>query len=194
VDNDLAARLARVEAHLAIEQLAVRYAMAVDARDLDLLSEQWVPDVWMGKALGEGREAVRTYFASVLQGFHRSVHMVVGHRINLIDDDHATGSVYCRAEHESVDTWVVQAIVYEDVYRRVAGRWGFAKRVHHHWYSWPIDETPAGPTFEKWPHREGETPLPDLPHLWPSWKEFWAGAGDASTARFTNYPDRPPTP
>jgi hypothetical protein len=182
-------RLARVEAQLAIQQLAIRYAIGIDSRDLDLLAAQWVPDVWMGKAYGQGRDAVRAYFTPILRGFYRTTHMIVGHRIDLVDADNATGEVYCRAEHESGDDWVVQAIVYEDTYRRVEGAWGFARRRHHHWYSTPVQEAPAGPTFEKWPRRPG--PLPDAPHHWPSWQKFWREAGDEAVRTVTSAPDRP---
>lgn len=61
------ARLSVVEAHLAIQQLAVRYALAVDLRDLDLMAEQWVPDAWMGRAHGAGAEGVRSFFEPVLR-------------------------------------------------------------------------------------------------------------------------------
>ena len=181
--------LRRVEAQLAIQQLAVRYAMAVDARDLDLLAEQWSPDAWMGKQHGAGPDGVRSFFRPVLQRFYRSVHMVVGHRIDLIDEDNATGSVYCRAEHESGDDWVVQAIVYDDTYRRTDGRWGFTSRVHRHWYSSEMDARPTGPSFEDWPGWDG--PLPDLPHAWPTWQAFWEQARPAQVAAVTRYPDPP---
>ncbi|HKE72257.1 MAG TPA: nuclear transport factor 2 family protein [Acidimicrobiales bacterium] len=179
-------RLARVEAHLAIQQLAVRYAMAIDARDLDLLAEQWAPDVWMGRRHGQGRDAVRRYFEPILQRFYRSIHMVVGHRIDVIDAECATGSVYCRAEHESGSDWVVQAIVYDDTYRLVDGAWGFVKRTHRHWYSAPITEAPTPPTFERWPGYPG--PLPDLPHAWPSWDRYWSAVDDDTVARITRRP------
>ena len=181
--------LQRVEAQLAIQQLAVRYAMAVDARDLDLLAEQWSPDAWMGKQHGEGPDGVRSYFRPILQRFYRSVHMVVGHRIDLVDEDNATGTVYCRAEHESGDDWVVQAIVYDDTYRRTDGRWGFASRHHRHWYSSEVDARPKGPSFEDWPGWDG--PLPDLPHSRPTWQAFWEDAGTAQVGAVTRYPDRP---
>jgi hypothetical protein len=168
-EMDSEARLEAIEARLDIQQLAIGYAIAIDSRDLDLMAEQWVPDVWMGKGWGEGREAVRRFFGQILQGFHRSIHMVVGHRIILADAYTATGHVYCRPEHEALDDWVVQAIVYEDTYRRVDESWGFAKRVHHHWYSWPVGSTPSGPAFELWPSRPNPGPLPDLPHVWESW-------------------------
>jgi hypothetical protein len=181
--------IARIEAYQAIQQLAIRYAIAIDSRDLDLMVEQWVPDVWMGKAFGAGRDAVRRFFGEVLQGFYRSVHMIVGHEIHVTGPDTATGRVYCRAEHESGANWVVQAIVYEDTYRRVGQSWGFAKRVHRHWYSTPIDEAPSGPTFENWPGRTG--PLPDLPHRWQSWDRFWGNVDPKIKHARTEYPDQP---
>ncbi|MFN2539396.1 MAG: nuclear transport factor 2 family protein [Mycobacteriales bacterium] len=178
--------LRRMEAQLAIQQLAVRYAQAVDARDLDLMVEQWNSDAWMGKQHGLGAVGIRSFFTPVLQRFYRSIHMIVGHRIDLVDEDTATGEVYCRAEHESGEHWIVQAIVYRDSYRRVDGRWGFAKRVHEHWYSTPIEQAPAGPSFEQWPGWDG--PLPDLPHAWPSWQPFWDAAGTEAIAAVTHHP------
>lgn len=187
------ARLSVVEAHLAIQQLAVRYALAVDLRDLDLMAEQWVPDAWMGRAHGAGAEGVRSFFEPVLRTFYPNIHMIVGHRIDLVDEDHATGQVICRAEHESHGRWIVQAIVYDDTYGRVDGRWGYVQRVHHHWYSAPVDESPRGPVFEHWPGRSSGS-LPDLPHIWGSWESFWQRAGVQATAAVTLHPDRPSEP
>ena len=186
VDED---RIARIEAHLAIQQLAIRYACAVDVRDLDLMAAQWVPDVWMGKAWGPGRDAVRRFFREILQSFYRSIHMIVGHRIDVLDADNATGQVYCRAEHESGSDWIVQAIIYDDTYRRVDDEWGFATRVHRHWYSAPIDAVPSGPTFEDWPGHEGS--LPDLPHERPSWDRYWSAVDPAVVRERTRYPRSP---
>ena len=76
----LAARLERVEAHLAIQQLAIRYAMAVDARDLDAWVGCFRPDVDMGRH-GTGREALRRYIDPMVRRFYRSVHQICGHRI-----------------------------------------------------------------------------------------------------------------
>ena len=44
-DRQLAGRIERIEAYLAIQQLAIRYAMAVDARDLDAWVGCFRPDV-----------------------------------------------------------------------------------------------------------------------------------------------------
>src|SRR5438034_7596342 len=102
------ARLARVEAQLAIQQLAFRYALAVDARDLDAWVDCFHPDVDAGRA-GRGREALRRRITPLLRTFHRSVHHITGHRIELHGPTEATGTVYCRAEHEVDDRWIVMA-------------------------------------------------------------------------------------
>src|SRR5436309_9764615 len=95
----LTARLERTESLLAIGQLPSRYAMALDARDVDTLVSLFVEDVEAGKKR-RGRPALRAWYDVVLRRFYRSVHLVCGHQIDLVDADHATGSVYCRAEHE----------------------------------------------------------------------------------------------
>jgi len=189
--DDVTARLLAAASTIEIQQLAVRYAQALDARDLEALSDLWVTDVWMGKAHGAGPAAVRGYFAPILRKFYRSIHMIVGHRVDLVDAEHARGQVYCRAEHESAESWVVQAIAYEDDYRFENGRWLFAKRKHHHWYSTPIDRAPTAPSFEDWAALGG--PLPDLPHHWPTWGAYWQAAPDSQRA-VTLAPDAPSGP
>jgi ketosteroid isomerase-like protein len=188
-DDVVATRLARAADLVEIQQLPVRYAQAIDARDIDALTDLWVPDVWMGKAHGAGARGVRHFFEPVLAGFYRSIHMIVGHKVDFVDDNHASGVVYCRAEHESGGDWVVQAIVYADHYERVDNRWAFVKRRHHHWYSAPIDEPPAPPAFENWPLHPGQPP--DLPHIWPSWETFWGRAGQGAIAATTSAPAAP---
>ena len=92
---DLAQRLARVEAELAIGQLPARYAVAVDSRNVDALVALFAADVDCGR-WGSGREALKRYYTSrhVLTGFYRSVHLVCGQTIDLVDADRATGTVY----------------------------------------------------------------------------------------------------
>ncbi len=85
--RQLAGRVERIEAHLAIQQLAIRYAMAVDARDLDAWVGCFRPDVDMGRH-GTGREALRRYIDPMVRRFYRSVHQICGHRIELTDPGH----------------------------------------------------------------------------------------------------------
>ena len=57
-DTGLAERVERIEAHLAIQQLPIRYAMAVDGSDIDA----WLRLLPSRRAMGRhgtGREALR---------------------------------------------------------------------------------------------------------------------------------------
>ena len=169
------ARLARLEARQEIGQLPIRYALAVDQRDLDSWVRLFVPDVDMGRR-GRGRDALRAYIEPQLRWFQRSIHLICGHRIELGPDTAdgpvtATGQVYCRAEHEVGDKWIVMAIRYDDVYRRVDGEWLFDRRAERHWYSADTTERPQAVGFEGW-DRSGR---PALPELDPTWAPFWAG-------------------
>ena len=58
-NSDLVARIDRIESHLAIQQLPIRYALAVDSRDLDSWVQLFVEDVNCGSH-GVGREALET--------------------------------------------------------------------------------------------------------------------------------------
>ena len=61
IDAALAARLDRIESRQAISQLPSRYAMALDARDLDSLVALFVDDVEAG-ADGRGRDALKRWY------------------------------------------------------------------------------------------------------------------------------------
>jgi SnoaL-like domain len=170
VIDDILARVARIEAYQAIQQLPIRYALAVDGRDLDTWVKLFVPDVEMGRR-GRGRQALREYIEPQLRWFYRSIHQIVGHRIELIDDRSATGAVYCRAEHEVGDRWIVMAICYFDDYRRVDGEWLFARRAEKHWYAVDVLERPQAVDFDSWGTSGGP---PALPQLFPTWSAFFA--------------------
>jgi len=167
-DLGLAERVERIEAHLAIQQLAIRYAMAVDARDIDAWVGCFRPDVNMGRH-GTGREALRRYIDPQVRRFYRSVHQICGHRIQLGGPDTATGAVYCRAEHEVGDAWIVMAICYFDEYARVDGEWFFSRRRERHWYAADVTRTPQSAGFAGWPG----SGTPALPGEFRSWADFW---------------------
>ena len=167
--NHLGDRLARVESLLAIGQLPIRYAMAVDARDIDEWVALFVPDVQVGRE-SFGRDALRAHIRPLLRTFNRSVHQICGHRIELDVSDvaRATGATYCRAEHEVGDRWIVMAICYFDDYERVDGDWLFRRRRERHWYAADVNEHPQAVGFDSW-HSEA----PRLPSAFPTWDGFW---------------------
>jgi hypothetical protein len=164
----LEARVDAVESRLEIGQLPVRYAMAIDSRDLDAWVALFVPDVQVGHELS-GRAALRAYIEPLVRTFRRSIHQIVGHRIEVVDRDTATGAVYCRAEHEVDDRWIVMAICYFDQYRRVDGEWLFARRTERHWYAADIAEHPQAVGFDSWHNGSA----PNLPDAFPTWEPFW---------------------
>ncbi|WP_328429780.1 nuclear transport factor 2 family protein [Streptomyces sp. NBC_00443] len=161
-------RLDRIESQLAVQQLPIRYALAVDARDLDAWVGCFTPEVDMGRH-GNGREALRAYIEPLVRGFCRSVHQICGHRVEFTGRDTATGAVYCRAEHEVGERWIVMAIRYLDDYARVDGEWYFSRRREQHWYAADVTERPQQVGFQGW-EGAGE---PALPAAFPSWSAFW---------------------
>lgn len=189
-DSSLLARVERIEAQLSIQQLPVRYALAVDSRDLDSLVQLFDEDVDCGR-WGMGRAALKTFYGSehILRSFYRSIHQICGHAIDFIDTDHAMGSVYCRAEHEDNGSWVVMAICYFDHYVRRDGQWYFERREEQHWYSTDWLTRPGAPRFQNWPGKyEGERYQPRLPHGFSTWAAFWGMSGQQTIDALTKAP------
>jgi hypothetical protein len=180
---DLLARIDRIESTLAIQQLPIRYALAVDSRDIETWLSLFVPDVDCGRH-GIGREALRGTIEPELRRFYRSIHYICGHHIEFAGADHATGHVYCRAEHEDGDKWIVMAICYFDDYICRDGTWYFRRRRERHWYAADTLERPH-PPFHHWP---GHDIPPRLPAAFPSWPTFWQDTALPDLAALTAAP------
>ena len=167
--------LRRLVASEEIRQLASRYALAVDSRDLDALVALFVEDVQVGRD-AFGRGALRTSFDAQLRGIGVSILFVGNHVIDFDDDDHARGVVYCKGEIQDGDRWIHQAIQYRDRYERHEGRWLFARRVHLLWYGVSHAKgDPANPLAlppADWP--ASHTGKGTIPESWPSWRRFWS--------------------
>ena len=159
--------------HEQIRQLAAHYAVAVDSRDLDTLVGLFVADVRVGRD-ASGREALRASFDESLRGIGISILNVGTHAIDLVDDDHATGVVYCKGEIQDGDRWIHQAIVYFDTYERRGGRWYFVRRVHELFYGAEVGVNPLGLEPANWPaHHDGRGTRPEQ---WETWQRFWEEA------------------
>ena len=158
-----------------IRQLAYRYALAMDSRDLDALVGLFVEDVRVGRD-GMGREALRRNFDEQLRGVGITILFVGNHIIDFDDDDHARGIVYCKGEIQDGERWLTQAIQYRDRYERREGHWYFVRRQHLLWYGAELGENPLGLPPAQWPqHHTGRGTLPES---WESWQRFW-GKRDA---------------
>ena len=162
----------RLWAHEQIRQLAARYAVAVDSRDIDALVGLFVDDVRVGRD-AHGREALAESFRASLGGIGVSMLHVGTHVIELLDDDHASGSVYCLADVEEDGRMIRQAILYRDTYERRDGRWLFVRRIHELWYGVALDANPLDQPPADWPQRSyGRGTVPES---WPTWAAFHGG-------------------
>ena len=164
-------RLDRLESTEAIRRLAAKYALAIDTRSLDHLVSCFAPDVQVG-ADRAGRAALKEWFDATLRDrFGQTAHIIANHLIELDDPHHAHGVLYCRAEHEMGDDFVVVQMQYWDTYERLDGRWYFRRRLPLFWYAVDQDDRPVGPAKIRWPDRaRAEGPLPEF---WPTWQQFW---------------------
>jgi ketosteroid isomerase-like protein len=153
-------------AHEQIRDLAHRYALAVNMRDLDALVELFVDDV-RGFGGRTGREALKEVFRTNIS-VEVDVLEVTTQVVNLLDADHATGTVYSRCEMGSRETWARQSIAYEDRYERRDGVWLFVDRKHLLFYGVEVPERPLDQPAAEWPtHVLGRG---SLPYDWASWQ------------------------
>jgi ketosteroid isomerase-like protein len=146
-DEVLLNRIDRLESYQAIQQLAARYALSVDSKDIDAIAELFVDDVNAGREWGIGRDAIKRFYHKALSRFYRSMHLIAGHVITFDDGDRAHGVVHCRAEHEAGSQWGIMVMNYKDDYERHAGAWFFRRRRLQPLYTTEILSRPTGPGF-----------------------------------------------
>jgi ketosteroid isomerase-like protein len=164
----------RLLAIVEIQQLAYRYAVHLDARDLDKLVALYVPDVRVGER-ARGRDALREDFDRSLRTVGVTFLQVGNHVIDFADDTHASGVVYTRGEIQDGGPesrrWIIHAIQYHDRYERLDGRWLFARRKHLLVYGAELGANPLTLAPAEWPkHQTGRGTVP-----WSleTWQRFW---------------------
>lgn len=171
--GDLEVRIDELESREQIRQLVVRYALALDSRDVPALAACFTKDVRMGDGR-RGRTALTEWFDGLLRPYSTTFHLIGNHRIEFVDRDHADGVVYCRPEHEVGEQWIVMPMQYWDRYERQDGEWCFASRSVHAFYAADVLERPN--TVPERFNFPGNPLLheADLPGRWESWQRFWA--------------------
>jgi uncharacterized protein (TIGR02246 family) len=174
--NALEARIDRLESLDAIRQLAAKYSLALDMRDMDAMVNLFEENVRVGKD-ASGRLALRAYMDGTLRSpFTGTSHHIGGHIIEFDDPDHAHGICYSKNEHETGDEWVIMQMMYADNYVRVDGRWYFARRLPLYWYATDLNKPPIGENKMRWPGTDWVEG--NFHKLFPSFAEFWAREGD----------------
>jgi len=123
-----------------LNQLAYRYAKAVDSCDVELFQaafhpegrlRSYHPDTEEPFADLTGHEQLAAIPDTMRGMFRHTTHMMMNHLVE-IDGDEATGEVLCTARHLSVDseepTSLNVIIRYVDRYERRNGAWKIADR------------------------------------------------------------------
>ena len=176
MSDTFAARLDRLESIEAIRQLAGKYSLSLDMRDLDAHVNLFAPDIQVGRK-GTGRAALKAWVDETLrEQFTGTSHHVGQHIIEFTDPDHAVGVVYSKNEHETGPEWVIMQMPYWDDYARIDGQWFFRRRLPCYWYATDLNKPPIGERKMRWPGRE---PYAGTFHdLFPSWQAFWAARPD----------------
>ena len=166
--NDMETLIARDN----IRQLAQRYAIALDRREIDSLVKLFVQDVQVGRT-DMGREALKAQLTSSLRQLGVSILHVTNHAIDFSGEHNASGVVYCMAETQQGDDWVRQAICYEDEYRKEEGDWLFVRRKHRLWYAQAMTDNPM-----ELDTAANESGLAEgrgsIPQRWNSWQAFFS--------------------
>lgn len=164
----------RLLAYEEIRQLASRYAVYSDARDMESLVKLYVPDVRVGRDRS-GHAALLEDFDQAFRAVGVTFLHVGNHVIDLEDRDHASGIVYCRGEIQDggpdSDRWIIHAIQYHDTYRRVDDHWLFVRRKHFLVYGAELGDNPLALEPANWP--ASQTGIGTHPHVLPSWRRFW---------------------
>ena len=171
------ARLDRLESLDEIRQLAAKYALALDMRDIDALVNLFPEDVRVGKSMSGRAHFKRWMDQTLREQFTGTSHHIGNHIIEFEDPDHAVGVVYSKNEHETPTQdgnreWVIMQMIYWDHYQRIDGRWYFARRLPCYWYATDLNKPPIGDQKMRWPDRDHYDGA--YHDLFPSWKAFWA--------------------
>lgn len=171
MDDNWRARVARLEALDEIRQLAAKYALSLDMRDLDAHVNLFAADIRVSRE-ETGRAALKRWLDDTLRlQFTGTSHHIGGHIIEFETPERARGVVYSKNEHETGDEWVLMQMMYWDNYERIDGRWYFRRRLPLYWYASDQNKPPIGDAKMRWPDREAYDG--GWHELWPSWRRFW---------------------
>jgi SnoaL-like domain len=139
------------------QNLAYRYALAIDSKNVDLVSSLFSDRSSFGH-WGAGPAGAKAYYSEIWHRFRRSRHFVSNVVVTSIDEQNARGIVYCHSEQEYPAGWTSRPLVYFDDYAIGDSGWTFVSRKVR---TWEKSE----------PDAKGRQPVP-LPEAWDTWTEF----------------------
>lgn len=173
--SDLERRLQWMEDRWAINDLIVRYAVAIDDRDLATVADLYTEDAVFDSVVGatRGRAAIVDYYEHRLGMFGATYHIPYSHSTERRSDTEATGTVLSAAELAiDGDTFVVALRYTDDYVKGDDGRWRFRERKVDQLYAMPLADLPSGLASDlrkRWP---GTEPAPaELPEGTQTWRD-----------------------
>ena len=111
MNEDLLARIDRLESLDEIRQLAAKYALSLDMRDLDAHVNLFAADIRVSRDK-VGRSHLKRWLDDTLRlQFSGTSHHIGNHVIEFDDPDNAHGVVYSKNEHETGDQWVIMQML-----------------------------------------------------------------------------------
>lgn len=127
----------------AIRQLVAIYPILVDSHDLDHLVALFTEDATFHRAgqVHAGRAELHGFFAQIMGTYSMTVHTGHQHVVDLaLGATVAVGVQMGHGEVEVAGERVLAAYRYDDEYRKVEGRWLFARRQMRYQYFSTTDE------------------------------------------------------
>ncbi len=146
-----------------IRRLPLRYAKAIEQRDVDAMVRLFASDARFGE-YGTGPDGVRRLMTETMSDNLVAVILVTNHLVELDADDAAHGEVWALCAAQSGDDYVEQLLRYEDRYRREDGEWRFLHRRHRLWFGARRSPSPFEQPAADWPRSQvgvGDVPLAD---------------------------------
>jgi len=151
-DDDLRARMQRLEDKAALKNLVDTFSNLADVKDVDrqvlLFTEDATVESRTGDAPGnplKGRKQIGDTFRSFLAGFE-TVYHINGQQTVSIQGDTATGTAYCLVvligRQNNTASKTTMGVRYADEYVRRNGSWLISKRVSN--FMWRATTPVAG--------------------------------------------------
>jgi ketosteroid isomerase-like protein len=149
--RDLDARLTAIEDRLAIEDVIVRYAHAVDGHDDERLAACFTDDAqatFAGVPAGPGGAAIAAFLAATMGGANRpaTTHRFTNVAVTLAGDEadvQSSAVVYAvRGEPEQLR---LRGVTYRDHFVRTPAGWRIGRRVHSVAWEGAADSVPLTP-------------------------------------------------
>ena len=176
--EQLLRRVEKLEARAEISELASAYAIACDEHDMPRLTSLFAQDAVYESPSGylraTGRKEIMDMFTRVFKTRGPGYHWTHDHFVRFDDakPNEATGLVLSHAETLPGPEVSMSAMRYEDNYRRVDGRWVFARRSISFLYYVPVNEYSQVFLSEQRVVLGGKRVAADYPEPLAAWQAF----------------------